>query len=103
MKLINLKGASPHTPTPCSEANRALHQDLIARAEKGETTRYSSFAEAGALTGYCPDVDTPSTWMSDEDAYEYAQEYKGHIRLLQLWQKVQLKKARQAAANAVAF
>lgn len=93
VRCIDLKGPSPHTPTPCSPKQQALFDDLKSRAEAGLTTRYSSFSdpEVNACVGYLPDVDAESTWLSDEDALEYSYVYKDHIRLLQLWQRMQLK------------
>ena len=92
VRCIDINGASPHTPTPMSEATRALHNDLSARAERGETTRYSSFAEAGALQGtYCPDLDNSDTWWSDEEAREYFQcEGKKHVDTLVRYQETKM-------------
>jgi hypothetical protein len=92
LRCIDLAGPSPHTPTPCTPRNRLLIQDLIARAERGETTRYSSFAEAGASQGtYCPDLDNPDTWWSDEEAREYFQcEGKRHVDTLVRYQETKM-------------
>lgn len=89
VKCIDLKGPSPHTPTPCSPKQQALFDDLRAREERGETERYYGWSDAGADSGfYNPSMNKPSTWMSDEDAKEWVSTCGNkHIQTMQKYQE----------------
>lgn len=97
VRCIDLKGKSPHTPTPCSAKQRALFDKLILAEELGLIKRYDGWSDAGSQKGvYNPDMNLPSTWWTDEYAREYAKEYNKHISTLQHYQRIKLKQYKES-------
>lgn len=97
VRCIDIKGKSPHTPTPCSPKQAQLFAKLREAEELGLIQRYDGWSDAGAEKGvYNPNLNIPTTWWTDAEAKEYAVQYNKHITTLQMYQRIKLKNYKES-------